>query len=138
MLHTQDDRQRPDDREVSQVLALGYHRPIKTYIASPEHRPDPYPFYVWLRVESPVHAVTLPDWQTAWLVTRHGDVALALKNGVFAKEKRNILRLGEPLRQPWAPGMFQACLSEELGERSISGTHTFPVARGRNDRLLRL
>ena len=63
-------------------------------IASPDHKADPYPFYARLRAESPVHRVTLPDRQTAWLVTRYDDVAAALKDERFAKDKAAALTAG--------------------------------------------
>ena len=60
-------------------------------IASPEHKADPYPFYARLRAEAPVARVTLPDRQTAWLVTRYDDVAAALKDERLVKDRSRAL-----------------------------------------------
>ena len=60
-------------------------------IASPRHKANPYPFYARLRAESPVHRVTLPGGQPAWLVTRYEDVAAVLRDDRFAKDKLNAL-----------------------------------------------
>jgi cytochrome P450 PksS len=76
-------------------------------IASREHKADPYPFYARLRAEAPVHRVTLPDRQTAWLITRYADVAAALKDERFVKDKLNALTPGQVAKQPWVPGMFK-------------------------------
>jgi cytochrome P450 PksS len=75
--------------------------------ASAAHKADPYPFYARLRAESPVHRVTLPDKQTAWLVTRYADVAAALKDERLVKDKLNALTPGQIAKQPWMPGMFK-------------------------------
>jgi cytochrome P450 len=76
-------------------------------IASPAHKAAPYPFYARLRAESPVHKVTLPDKQDAWLITRYADVAAALKDERFVKDKLNALTPGQAAKQPWVPGMFK-------------------------------
>ena len=70
------------------------------------HKADPYPFYARLRAEAPVHRVTLPDRQTAWLVTRYDDVAAALKDERFAKDKAS--RPDPRSRPPSSPGS-RAC-----------------------------
>jgi cytochrome P450 len=76
-------------------------------LASPAFKANPYPFYARLREEAPVHHVTLPDRQTAWLITRYDDVVTALKDERFAKDKLNALTPGQVARQPWVPGMFK-------------------------------
>jgi cytochrome P450 len=76
-------------------------------IASPAHKADPYPFYARLRDDSPVHRVTLRSGQPAWLVARYGDVAAVLKDGRFAKDKRNALTPDQLGKQPWVPPMFR-------------------------------
>jgi cytochrome P450 PksS len=76
-------------------------------IASPAHKANPYPFYARLRAESPVHRVTLPDKQTAWLVTRYADVSAVLKDERFVKDKLKALTPGQIAKQPWVPGMFK-------------------------------
>ncbi len=75
-------------------------------IASPEFKANPYPFYTRLRAESPVHRVVLPDKQTAWLITRYNDVAAALKDERFVKNRRNALTPEQAAKQPWVPAMF--------------------------------
>jgi len=81
--------------------------PPNVNIASPGHKANPYPFYARLRAESPVHRVTLPDKQTAWLVTRYADVAAALKDERLVKDKLNALTPGQVAKQPWMPGFFK-------------------------------
>jgi len=81
--------------------------PTNVNIASPGHKANPYPFYARLRAESPVHRVTLPDKQTAWLVTRYADVAAALKDERLVKDKLNALTPGQVAKQPWMPGFLK-------------------------------
>jgi cytochrome P450 PksS len=76
-------------------------------IASPEHKANPFPFYARLRAESPVFKVSLPDKQTAWLVTRYDDVVTVFKDERFAKDRLNALTKEQLARQPWMPGFFQ-------------------------------
>src|SRR6185312_12516514 len=68
---------------------------------------DPFPFYARLRAEEPVSRVTLPDGQIAWLITRYEDVAMALKDERFAKDKLNALTPEQVAKQPWVPAMFK-------------------------------
>ena len=76
-------------------------------IASPAFKANPYPFYARLRAETPVHRVTLPDGQAAWLITRYDDVAAALKDERLAKDKLKALTPGQVAKQPWVPAMFK-------------------------------
>jgi len=76
-------------------------------ITSPEFKANPYPFYARLRAEAPVCRVTLPSKQTAWLITRYEDVAMALKDERFAKDKLNALTPEQAAKQPWVPAMFK-------------------------------
>src|SRR5919202_5495233 len=76
-------------------------------IASPEFKANPYPFYARLRAEAPVYPVTLPSKQTAWLITRYDDVAMALKDERFSKDKLNALTPEQLAKQPWVPSMFK-------------------------------
>jgi cytochrome P450 len=71
-------------------------------ISKPEFKQDPYPFYAKLRAEHPVFPVTLPDGQTAWLITRYDDSLSALKDRRFSKDKLNA---GQ--KQQWVPGFFK-------------------------------
>jgi cytochrome P450 len=76
-------------------------------IFSPHHKADPFPFYAPLRAESPVHPVSLPDRQTAWLVTRYDDATPVLKDARFAKNKRNALTPEQRANLPWVPAFFR-------------------------------
>jgi cytochrome P450 PksS len=76
-------------------------------IAGQEHKANPYPFYARLRAEAPVHALTLPDRRTAWLITRYDDVAAALKDERFAKDKLSVLTPQQLAREPWIPGFVK-------------------------------
>jgi cytochrome P450 PksS len=76
-------------------------------ITSPDFKANPYPFYARLRAEAPVHRVTLPDGQTAWLVTRYDDVVAVLKDERFAKDRTNALSKAQLARQPWMPAFFR-------------------------------
>ena len=80
---------------------------MQVNIASPAFKSNPYPFYARLRAEEPVHPVSLPDKQTAWLITRYDDVAAALKDERFAKDKLNALTPEQATKQPWVPSMFK-------------------------------
>jgi cytochrome P450 PksS len=76
-------------------------------IASPAFKADPFPFYARLRAEAPVFRVTLPDRQTAWLITRYDDVVQALRDERLAKDRLNALTPGPLAKQPWVPAMFR-------------------------------
>src|SRR3954466_10196495 len=79
----------------------------KIDISSPAFKANPYPYYAHLRAESPVHRVTLPDRQVAWLVTRYDDVVAMLKDDRFSKERRRVLSPEQAARQPWIPKMVR-------------------------------
>ncbi len=83
-------------------------------ITSAEFKADPYPFYARLRNEAPVFRVTLPDRQTAWLVTRYDDVARVLKDEGFAKDRRNALTREQFARQPWIPAFVKPLMRNML------------------------
>jgi cytochrome P450 PksS len=72
-------------------------------ITSATFKANPYPFYARLRAEAPVFRVTLPDRQSAWLVTRYDDVSRVLKDEGFAKDRRNAMTPEQLARQPWIP-----------------------------------
>jgi len=80
---------------------------VKVDITSPAFKANPYPFYARLRAEAPVHRVTLPDGQSAWLVTRYDDVVAVLKDERFAKDRTNALSKEQLARQPWMPAFFR-------------------------------
>jgi cytochrome P450 len=75
-------------------------------IAAAEFKADPFPFYRRLRAEAPVYRVTLPDKQTAWLVTRYDDVALVLRDERFAKDRFRALSHEQLAALPWMPKAF--------------------------------
>ncbi len=72
-------------------------------IACSEHKADPYPFYAKLRAEFPVHPVTLPDGQTAWLISRYLDVVAALKDERLVKNRISTMSPQQIRQQPWMP-----------------------------------
>jgi cytochrome P450 len=76
-------------------------------IASPAFKANPFPFYARLRAEAPVFRLTLPDRQTAWLITRYDDVVQALKDERLAKDRLKALTPGQLAKQPWVPAMFR-------------------------------
>ena len=76
-------------------------------IASPEFKASSYAFYARLRAEAPVLRVLLPDRQPAWLITRYDDVAAALKDERFVKDRRNALTPEQASKQPWMPAFFR-------------------------------
>ncbi len=80
---------------------------LKLDIWSSEFKADPFPFYAHLRANSPVHPITLPDKQTAWLVTRYDDVAMVLKDERFAKDRMRVYSSEQLAKQPWMPAMFK-------------------------------
>jgi cytochrome P450 PksS len=75
-------------------------------LASPEFKANPYPFYARLRAEAPVHRMTLPTGETAWLVTRYDDAATVLKDERFLKNPANALPPGQAIRRPWFHMLF--------------------------------
>jgi cytochrome P450 len=70
-------------------------------IAAPEFKADPFPFYRQLRALAPVHRVTLPDRQMAWLVTRYDDVVTVLTDERFAKDIFRVLSKEQLAASPW-------------------------------------
>jgi cytochrome P450 PksS len=83
-------------------------------ITSAAFKADPYPFYARLRAEAPVHRVTLPDGQAAWLVTRYDDVAMVLRDERFAKDRHNALTPEQLARLPWMPGFVRPLMRNML------------------------
>ncbi len=80
---------------------------LKIDIWSSEFKADPYPFYARMRAHSPVFPVTLPDKQTAWVVTRYDDVAMVLRDERFGKDRLRVLSQQQLAHQPWMPAMFK-------------------------------
>src|ERR1051326_671990 len=73
----------------------------KVDITSSAFKANPYPFYARLRAEAPVHRVTLPTRETAWLVTRYDDAALVLKDERFIKNRSKALTPEQDANQVW-------------------------------------
>src|SRR5829696_3099118 len=88
--------------------------PSEVNIAGPAHKADPFPFYARLRAEEPVHRVTLPDGQAAWLVVRYDDVVTVLMDHRFAKDRFNALTPEQAGKQPWVPAMFRPLMRNML------------------------
>lgn len=76
-------------------------------IASAAHKANPFPFYARLRAEAPVCRVTLPDKQSAWIISRYDDVVATLKDERLVKDKFNALTPEQATKQPWVPGFFK-------------------------------
>lgn len=75
---------------------------MRVDLASPAFKANAHPFYARLRAEAPVSRITLPGNQTAWLITRYDDVAMALKDDRFSKDQSK-----QSARQPWVPDLFK-------------------------------
>ncbi|MGH9323933.1 MAG: hypothetical protein ACRD21_20645 [Vicinamibacteria bacterium] len=59
-------------------------------VTSSEFKATAYGFYAELRRREPLHPSTLPDGQTAWLITRYDDVNRALKDERLFKDERKL------------------------------------------------
>lgn len=77
-------------------------------ITSPEFKAQAYACYARLRAEAPVHQVTLPNKNPAWLVTRYDDVVALLKDGRLAKNRHNAAGSRPMSRLPGIFGFLQA------------------------------
>lgn len=81
---------------------------LKVNIASREFRANPFPFYARLRAEAPVFRTTLPDKQSAWLITRYDDVAMVLKDEKrFVKNRKSVMSEDQLAKLPWVPGFLK-------------------------------
>src|SRR5689334_19119138 len=49
-------------------------------------RDNPFPLFARVRADGPVHEVTLPDGQRAWLVVRHAEARAALNEPRLSKD----------------------------------------------------
>jgi cytochrome P450 PksS len=76
-------------------------------IASAEFKANPFPFYARLRAEAPVYPVTLQDKRRVWLIARYEDVAAALKDERFVKDRHNAMTSEQLAKDPWVPGFFK-------------------------------
>lgn len=80
---------------------------MKIDLADPRFKANPYSFYARLREESPVCAVTLPNRQPAWLITRYDDALAVLKDPRFIKDRSRLVAAGKEVKQPWIPAFFK-------------------------------
>lgn len=76
-------------------------------LANPKFKADPYPTYARLRDEAPCHRVRLGWRQSAWLVTRYGDVAALLRDARFAKDPLAVRAAGARGAGPWLPAFLR-------------------------------
>jgi cytochrome P450 PksS len=83
-------------------------------LASAQFKADPYPFYARLRAEAPVHRVVLQDKQQVWLITRYDDVAAALKDERFVKDRFQAMTPDQVAKQPWVPAAFKPLMRNML------------------------
>ena len=72
-------------------------------LTSKQFRQDPYPIYDRLREMAPVCRVRTGRGKFAWLVTRYDDVAAALKDTRFTKDRQSL----PAAKQPWVPAVFR-------------------------------
>jgi cytochrome P450 len=83
-------------------------------LRTPQFKADPYPTYERLRTEAPVATVRIGRQQFAWLITRYEDVAAALKDERFAKDRRNARTNGRTTSEPWVPRVFSPLMNNML------------------------
>ncbi|GGE51560.1 cytochrome P450 [Pullulanibacillus camelliae] len=60
---------------------------------------NPYPSFQHFREHSPVHHMTMPDGQTAWMIFRYEEAVAALKEERFVKDPTTFLNEKEPTEQ---------------------------------------
>jgi len=93
----------------SRVTGTGRSSPPDTVnIRQPGIQGEPVPLLRTAAAESPVHRVTLPTRETAWLITRYDDVAAVLKDERFVKDTANALTPEQAARQPWFRKIFKS------------------------------
>lgn len=82
---------------------------VETFdLSAAEFKRNPYPFYARLRAEEPVKALIQRDKRPVWLVTRYADVAAALKDDRFTKDRLAALADEEQKRYlPWMPAFIR-------------------------------
>ena len=77
-------------------------------ISSPGFKANPFHHYAQLRVDAPIHRVTLRIGSTPWLVTRYDDVVTVLTDDRFVKDSSNALTPEQAARQQWFLKMFNS------------------------------
>ena len=78
-----------------------------SFLARPEFKADPYPFYARMRDESPVFRVSIPLPGQWWLLTRYDDIAAMLKDDRVSRDLLPKLR--------WLPRFLRPLLDNMLG-----------------------
>lgn len=83
-------------------------KPVKaSFLARPEFKADPYPFYARMREEAPVFRLSIPLPGQFWLLTRYDDIVAMLKN---ERLSRDLLA-----KLPWFPRFARPLLDNMLG-----------------------
>ncbi|WP_438017780.1 cytochrome P450 [Sorangium sp. So ce315] len=86
-------------------------------ISGAQHKANPHPLYARLRAEAPVVHILFGDRKPAWLVTRHADVASALKDPRLGKDPFRALTERERAAQtPWTPSFLRPLTKSMLDQ----------------------
>jgi cytochrome P450 PksS len=78
-----------------------------SFLARPEFKADPYPFYARMREETPVFRLSIPFPRQFWLLTRYDDIVAMLKD---ERASRDLLA-----KLPWFPRFARPLLDNMLG-----------------------
>jgi len=76
------------------------------WLARPEFKADPYPFYAQMRSTAPVFPISGPLGLRAWLITRYDDVIEFLKDERFSKDVTEKLNWVPPALKPMTHHML--------------------------------
>ena len=83
-------------------------KPVKaSFLARPEFKADPHPFYARMRDEAPVFRLAIPIPGQYWLLTRYDDIVAMLKDERFSRDLLPKL--------PWLPRFLRPLLDNMLG-----------------------
>lgn len=73
-------------------------------LADPELKRNPHPFFARLRREAPVKQLRQRDGRLVWMITRYADVAAALKDDRFTKDRLAAFDSSDRRKHmPWMP-----------------------------------
>jgi cytochrome P450 PksS len=90
---------------------------MKVDVSTAEHKANPFPTYARLRAEAPVLRVIAGDRKPAWLVSRYGDVAAALKDPRLGKDPFRVLGPEDQAKKlPWMPGFVRPMMQNMLDQ----------------------
>ena len=83
-----------------------------SFLARPEFKADPYPFYARMREEAPVFRLSIPFPRRFWLLTRYDDIVAMLKD---ERLSRDLLA-----KLPWFPRFAPlfSCPSRGIGSET--------------------